>query len=229
MMNTTYTVKRSRKRKKTISLQVSADAKIIVSAPCFTPADEIRRFVGEKQGWIDKTVARQKKENAQRKDKDYETGEQFLYLGQFYPLEAFFEPFENAGIVFWNDRFYLNCRRDKALRKHYFVSWYKKKADALIRHRIDFFSRMLNLPYKRIRITCAESRWGSCSEDNRMAFSYRLIMAPPDIIDYVIVHELMHIREKNHSSRFWQNVEDVMPSYKAQRRWLKDNHEKFVL
>lgn len=59
----------------------------------------------KKQGWIDKTVARQKKENAQRQDKDYETGEQFLYLGQFYPLEAFFEPFENAKIVFGTSAF----------------------------------------------------------------------------------------------------------------------------
>lgn len=228
-MNKTYTIKRSRKRKKTISLQVCADANVIVSAPYFTPADEIRRFVGEKQGWIDKTVARQKKETAQNKDKEYETGEQFLYLGQLYPLEMFFDPFENAGVVFRNNCFYLNCRGDKALRKHYFVSWYKQKADGFIRHRVDFFSRMLNLPYDRIRITSAESRWGSCSEDNRIAFSYRLIMAPPDIVDYVIVHELMHIREKNHSSRFWQNVEEVMPSYKAQRRWLKDNHQRFAL
>jgi len=228
-MNISYTVRRSRKRQKTMSLQVCDDAKIIVSAPSFTPADDIRRFVEEKQGWVAKILARQKQEAAHAKEKKYETGEQFFYLGQLYPLEVFFEPFEKEGIAFRNHRFYLNCRSDKVLRKQCFVAWYSKKADEMIRRRVDFFSGMLKLPYERIRITSAGSRWGSCSEDNSLSFSYRLIMAPPDVVDYVIVHELVHIREKNHSSTFWQKVEAVMPSFREQRRWLQDNHSNLAL
>ncbi len=229
MMNISYTVKRSRKRKKTILLQVCDDAKIIVSAPYFTPADDIRRFVEQKKGWLAKILARQKQETAQLKDKEYETGEHLFYLGQLFPLEVFFEPFEKEGVVFRNNRFYLNCRGDKALKKHYFISWYKQKADKFIRHRVDFFSKMLKLPYEKISITSAESRWGSCSEDNSISFSYRLIMAPPDVVDYVIVHELTHIREKNHSSRFWKKVEEVIPSFREQRRWLNHNHRNCAL
>ncbi|MBN1471100.1 MAG: M48 family metallopeptidase [Syntrophaceae bacterium] len=228
-MNISYTVRRSRKRQKTMSLQVCDDAKIIVSVPAFTPADDIKRFVEQKQGWLVKILARQKQEAAQAKEKKYETGEHFFYLGQRYPLEVFFEPFEKEGIVFRNNRFYLNCRSDKALRKHYFISWYKQKADELIRRRVDFFSRMLKLRYEKIRITSAESRWGSCSEDNILAFSYRLIMAPPDVMDYVIVHELMHIREKNHSSRFWKKVEECIPSFREHRRRLNHNRRNFAL
>jgi len=228
-MNISYTVRRSRKRQKTMSLQVCDDAKIVVSAPFFTPADAIRRFVEEQQGWLDKILARQRQEAAHPKKKKYETGEHFFYLGQLYPLEVFFEPFEKEGIVFRNHRFYLNCRSDKALRKYCFVAWYTKKADKIIRRRVDLFSGMLKLPYERIRITSAESRWGSCSEDNRLSFSYRLIMAPPDVVDYVIVHELMHIPEKNHSSTFWQKVEAVMPSFRERRRWLQDNHRNLAL
>ena len=228
-MSITYTVKRSRKRQKTISLQVNVNSGLIVSAPYFTPAEEIDRFVREKQGWISKTLRKHTEDSIKNKAKEYNTGEHFFYLGQSYPLEVFFEPFENAGLVFWNDCFYLNAREDKDLRKHYFVSWYKKKAYDFINQRVDFFSRMLKFQHENIRITSAKSRWGSCSEDNNLAFSFRLIMAPPNIIDYVIVHELSHIKEKNHSPKFWKRVEAVIPEYRKHRRWLKDNHHKFIL
>jgi predicted metal-dependent hydrolase len=245
-MDITYTVNRSRKRRKTISLQIRDEAEVIISAPYFTPADEINHFVKEKQNWISKSIRKHKEDSLKNKAKEYHTGENFLYLGKTYPLEVFFEPFENMGVVFWNNRFYLNAQdsstyrfphtssrksqfHDKDLRKHYFVSWYKKKAHEYINQRVDFFSRMLKFQHKSLKITSAGSRWGSCSEDNNLAFSFRLIMAPPDIIDYVIVHELMHIIEKNHSSRFWQRVEKVIPEYKRHRCWLRDNHQKFVL
>ena len=245
-MDINYKITRSRKRRKTISLQIRDEAEVLISAPYFTPAEEINRFVEEKQNWINKTILKQKEKSIKNKTKEYETGEHFFYLGQAYPLEVFFEPFENTGVVFWNNRFYLNARdcstyrfpqtslrklqfHDKDLREHYFVSWYKKKADDFIRQRVNFFSKMLKFQPGNIKITSAQSRWGSCSEDNNLTFSFRLIMAPPDIIDYVIVHELTHIREKNHSPKFWQRVEEVVPEYKKHRRWLKDNHHNFVL
>ncbi|PKN82576.1 MAG: M48 family peptidase, partial [Deltaproteobacteria bacterium HGW-Deltaproteobacteria-1] len=80
-----------------------------------------------------------------------------------------------------------------------------------------------------IRITSARSRWGSCSEDNSLAFSFRLMMAPPQVIDYVVVHELMHIREKNHSSKFWRLVIEAMPDSMSHRRWLREHQDMFKL
>jgi len=196
-MNVTYKIKRSRKRRKTISLQISDRTElVIIAAPYFTPVDEINRFVQEKQNWIIKTIHKHKEEGIKNKALEYESGERFYYLGQSYPLEVFFEPLETAGGFFWNNYFYLNAQENKDLRKHYFISWYKKKAWEYISQRIDFFSATLKLYYGNIKITSAEKRWGSCSADNNLSFSFRLIMTPPDIIDYVIVHELMHIIEK---------------------------------
>jgi predicted metal-dependent hydrolase len=228
-MNLNYKINRSRKRKRTISLQISDKSELIIAAPYDTPIHEIDRFVQEKQNWIDKTILKQKKITSLNRAHEYTNGEKFYYLGRCYPLEVFFEPFENAGIVFWKDCFYLNAKENKDLRKHYFVSWYKKKAQEYIHQRVDYFGTMLKFEYGNIRITSAQSRWGSCSGDNHLAFSFRLIMAPQEIIDYVIVHELMHVKEKNHSSKFWKRVESVIPEYKKHRRWLKDNHHKFIL
>jgi predicted metal-dependent hydrolase len=228
-MDITYTINRSRKRKKTISLQIRDEAQVIISAPYFTNDKEINRFVEEKQTWINKTILKRKEDSLKNIAKEYNSGENFFYLGQPYPLEVFFEPFENVGVVFWNNSFYLNAQENKDLKKHYFVSWYKKKAHDFIHQRVDYFSRMLKLQPEKIKITSAESLWGSCSGDNNLAFSFRLIMGPPVVIDYVIVHELTHIKEKNHSPKFWQRIEAFMPEYRKHRRWLKDNHHKFIL
>lgn len=228
-MDIHYIVNRSRKRKKTISLQIRHEADVVISVPYFTPVSEIRRFVREKQNWIDKTIRRQREEVLQNGSHEYLSGENFFYLGHAYPLEVFFEPFEKTGVVFRNNCFYLNTPENKQVKKHYFISWYREKAHDYIYRRVDYFGRMLKLHPECVSITSAESRWGSCSEDNRLAFSFRLIMTPPDVIDYVIVHELMHIPEKNHSSEFWRRVEDVMPDYKEHRRWLREHHRQFML
>ena len=228
-MTIPYTLKKSRKRRKTISLQISNKSELVITAPHFTPICEINRFVQEKQNWISKAIQKHKEEAIKTKAKEYITGEHFCYLGESYQLEVFFEPFENAGVVFWDNSFFLNAHENKDLRKHYFVLWYKKKAREYIGSRVDFFSRMLKLQPGSMRITSALSRWGSCSEDNNLAFSFRLMMAKPEVIDYVVVHELMHIKERNHSAKFWQLVESAMPQYKLHRRWLKNNNYKFVL
>ena len=228
-MNINYTVKRSRKRKRTISLQISDKSELVIAAPYFTPIGEINRFVQEKQSWINKTIQRHKEEAIRNKAKEYITGEMFYYLGESFPLEVFFEQNERKGLVFWGNRFYLNTADATEKGIFYFVSWYKKKAREYINQHVDFFSREIGVLPRKIKITSAEKRWGSCSADDNLSFSFRLIMAPPDIIDYVIVHELMHIKEKNHSAAFWKLIEVVMPEYKIHRRWLKDNNHKFIL
>lgn len=228
-MDIKYSLKRSSKRKKTLSLRIGDNSEVIISAPYFTPKEEINRFVEEKQNWIEKAINRQAAQSPAGKEKQYNTGESFYYLGQAYPLETYFEPLENAGVIFWNNRFLLNCPPETNIRKNYFVSWYKKKASQYLRERVDFYSKMLNLTSKGTRITSAQRRWGSCSHDNCLSFSLRLIMATPAVIDYVVVHELMHIPEKNHSSRFWNLVVKVIPDYKSQRRWLREHQHLFDL
>jgi predicted metal-dependent hydrolase len=228
-MNINYTVKRSRKRRKTISLQISNNSEVTICAPYFTPAGEINRFVREKQNWIQRAIQKQKEALFLAKEKKYTTGELFYYLGESFPLEVFFEESARKGLVFWSNRFYLNSPDAAVDGMSFFISWYKKKAGEYLSRRVDFFSRKLGLLPRKVKITSAERRWGSCSEDNNISFSFRLIMSPLAVIDYVIVHELMHIKEKSHSARFWKLIEAVMPEYKMHRRWLKEDGEKLVL
>jgi len=228
-MAVSYILKRSRKRRKTISLQITEQADVVVQAPYFTPVAEINSFLEQKSSWIQKNLRRTEEQKHQSREKLYESGESFYFLGATYPLEVFFRQDLPAGLVFSNSRFYLNCQDGPPVRKNYFIQWYKNRAAEYLASQVKSIGRRLQLLPANIRITSARTRWGSCSPDNKLAFSFRLIMAPPIVVDYVIIHELMHIKEKNHSARFWNLLEAAMPGYGIHRRWLRENGHKFVL
>ncbi len=99
----------------------------------------------------------------------------------------------------------------------------KIKAEREITKRAGHFSKISGLRFNKIRISGARRRWGSCSVKNNLAFSWRLILAPTTVIDYVVAHELAHTQEKNHSKKFWDLVKKIYPNYKESRKWLKEN------
>lgn len=100
---------------------------------------------------------------------------------------------------------------------------YRKKARELIEARAAYFSALMGVDYGRISIRGQKRRWGSCSGAGNLNFNWKLVLMPPEILDYVVVHELAHRKEMNHSPRFWAEVEKILPDYKARRKWLKEN------
>ena len=106
------------------------------------------------------------------------------------------------------------------------IDEYKKQAREYIVPKVDEYALKFWFTYNKIRITSATTRWGSCSSKKNLNFSYRLILAPKTAVDYVIVHELCHLRQMNHSKKFWAEVEAIMPEYKEHENWLKKNGYK---
>ena len=100
--------------------------------------------------------------------------------------------------------------------------WYREQARKRIGRRVMYFARQMGVTYGRISIRAARTRWGSCSADGNLNFHWKLVLMPPEILDYVVVHELAHRKEMNHSQRFWAEVERILPDYKARRKWLKE-------
>jgi predicted metal-dependent hydrolase len=100
---------------------------------------------------------------------------------------------------------------------------YKKMARKRLEERADHFSSTYGLRYKSIRLSSAKTRWGSCGPTNNLNFNWVIIFAPPQIIDYLVVHELAHTRHKNHQKHFWQTVEEMHPEYKENRKWLREH------
>lgn len=103
-------------------------------------------------------------------------------------------------------------------------TWYKKKAREVLTERMEYYSKLTGWSYRSMSINGAQTRWGSCGPKNTINFSWRLLMAPLATVDYVVVHELAHTVEKNHSKRFWDRVREVMPDYKVRQSVLKKLH-----
>ncbi len=105
---------------------------------------------------------------------------------------------------------------------------YKRQAKQYITTRVAEIAKIHNITYNDLRITSAKTRWGSCSSKRNINFSFRLILTPKEVIDYVIIHELSHLKEMNHSKSFWNEVKKIMPDYKKYEKWLKKNWDLYT-
>lgn len=212
---------RSKKRKKTLSLRILENGKVLLSVPYHTPRREIERFLGKAEAWIVKKVWEREKAIRESR-KVFIPGERFFYLGESYPLEIRKSDHPEPPLKLSFGKFILDQGHLKEARD-VFIHWYRREAQKVIPERLTYYSQRLHLFPKGVRITNARCRWGSCSYDNQLSFSWRIILAPLVIIDYILIHELIHIKEKNHSERFWKFLESALPDYRTHRLWLKRN------
>jgi hypothetical protein len=206
-------------KRKTIALQITDNATLIVRAPFGIDEKRIWEVIQKHSNWIENKKKEIEERDPKALKKEFVNGEGFLYLGKHYKLYIV----DNQGIPLkLEDGFYLSRKfLDKA--REVFIDWYKKEAFKKISERVKWYAQKSNLKYNKINITSAKKRWGSCSSNGNLNFSYRLIMAPISVIDYVVVHELAHLEEKNHGKNFWIKVKMLMPDYKKQEDWLKKN------
>lgn len=206
-----------RSKRKTLALVVKPDGSLIVRAPLRASEKMIREFVEKNRQWIETHQA--KALDALPPSKHYVPGEMFLFLGTGYVLEIV--KTQKEDLLLENTFKLAESAQSRAPLA--FERWYHKQAKAILQERVDLYARQHNFQYKRIGITSARTRWGSCSASGSLNFSWRLILAPLEVVDYVVVHELVHTVIHNHSRQFWQRVELIMPEYRERRTWLRKN------
>jgi len=214
-----------RSKRKTIALIVEPDGRLVVRAPKRVSDREIQRLVKHKEKWIRKKLGEVQKNNELLKSKSFVDGETFWYLGKNYPLKIV-DDLQPTLVL--GRKFYL-ARRAREYAQEMFTEWYREQARAEVTRRADYYTNRHGLQYRRIRITSARTRWGSCSSTGNLNFTWRLVMAPPGVIDYVVAHEVAHLKIKNHSKSFWVLVERIMPDYKRYKTWLKENGRRLTL
>ncbi len=208
-----------RTKRRSIALIIQRDGSLMVRAPIRASDKTILAFVEKKAGWIQSKQALVKSVYPQAVEKKYVNGESFWYLGKLYPLEIVNQA--NHPIEF-QERFFMD-RSVLPKAQWYFNRWYKEQAIKIISERVTWYAASMGVSYRQVKITSARTRWGSCSTKGSLCFSWRLVMAPPPVIDYVVVHELVHLKEKNHGKTFWAKVSALMPDYKQKIEWLKIN------
>jgi predicted metal-dependent hydrolase len=212
-----FSISRSSKRQ-TLSLQVK-NSKVRVLAPNWLSEAEITAFVAKKQGWLARKLAEQNQYQAL----SLVTGSKVLFLGNEYLLTPADEC-QSSGL--FDGRLYLNLK-DRSLDKivtlkEALLGWYQCQANDYLPQRIQQLAERLQLTVSSIKIRYYKTRWGGCNAKGQLSFNSLLMFAPRSYIDYLIIHELCHLTEFNHSAKFWALVEAQYPEHKQARRWFKN-------
>jgi predicted metal-dependent hydrolase len=208
-----------RSKRKTLSLTINENAELIIRAPKRLSIEKIQDFINEKESWINR-----KKRLIENQIKDVTSNHnKLLYLGNLFPINV--EQNASKELFFTGEEFIANSIEPDSLSLS-IKKWYKNKFKEIALPRVAYFANKHNLMVNQVRIKNQKTMWGSCSSKNNINLNYLLLMAPMGVIDYVIVHELVHTIHRNHSTDFWDSVESIMPEFQEHKRWLKKNGYK---
>lgn len=214
-----------RSRRRSIALRIERDGSLTVCAPLQATELEIRQVVEKHAAWIHKTRDKLRERNLITREKTYADGELFWYLGKQYPLQLV----EGAKTPLELTNHFRLDRRALVNLQGVFKNWYRQQARALLTARVEKYAAQYGFQYKTLRITSARTRWGSCSSSGYLNFSWRLVQAPLEIIDSVILHELAHLKVRNHSPAFYAYLAQLNPAWKVHRQWLKQHAAELLL
>ncbi|MCL1976167.1 MAG: M48 family metallopeptidase [Firmicutes bacterium] len=211
-----------RSQRQTIGIYIRQNLTVQVRAPWRMPEADIDSFVRSSEKWIIEHLAQIEQQNTVRAAFKLNYGDTVLLMGKKYPINA--RTGNHAG--FNGESFYLPPSLMPVQIKETLIQIYRNIAKKILSAKAFTYAANINIMPASVKITGAKTRWGSCSNKNSLNFSWRLIMADESVIDYVVVHELAHILEHNHSPRFWAIVKNILPDYQERQNRLKALQDK---
>lgn len=209
-----------------ISLEVLSNGNLTVRATKSLNKKQILDIIKNNDQWIYDKVKSIKEKNEIFIKREYKSNDLLLFLGEYYKLKLVKTSLPIEVDIDYKLKIitvYIEGNNKKEVVKDKLEKYYKKFATQYLKDRVEFYSLKFKEKPREIKIKEQKRRWGSCSGDNRIFFNWKIIMANKDIIDYLIVHEMSHMKEKNHSKNFWNTVQEVLPNYKESKSWLKEN------
>lgn len=218
-------------RRKTIGLTIAPDGMLTVKAPLGTTREYIRQCVTKKAEWILSKTKKLEERQDKTPDRHFQDGEILFYLGQEYAFRQIREASikeENVAVIRLDKEkneiqmYYKGLEWSAEEKKDILEQWYRREARQYLWSLAEKFSQEIPCTFGTIRIKNQKTCWGSCSAKGNLNFNWRIMMAPPEIGEYLVVHELCHRLEMNHSTAFWKLVEKQIPDYRERRAWLKN-------
>ncbi|HEV7646101.1 MAG TPA: SprT family zinc-dependent metalloprotease [Pyrinomonadaceae bacterium] len=203
--------------RKTLSIIVERDRTVVVRAPRNTSPERIAREIETRKRLIVQKIEHNQKYPFEKQVKEFVSGESLLYLGKPYKLYVVDEAID--GVLF-DSKFFLSKTNQKnagVLLK----DWYIRSASEIIIPKATYLAKQTGVKFNNINILDLKYRWGSCTPKDNIHFNWRLIKAPMTVIEYIIVHELTHLLETNHTPEFWNRVKAAYPLYPSSKKWLE--------
>ncbi|MBM7619767.1 putative metal-dependent hydrolase [Bacillus tianshenii] len=219
------------KNRTSIGIAIDNYGDLEVSVPKKTPDEQVIRLLEKNWDAILQKVKEVKARLDGPKEKVYENEEQFLYLGNTYPINIIQDQNINRDhVVFKEDILHVYAMQlDEEKLKQSLKRFYYQQTKALVEESIASYQRHFKKKPRSIRITDSKTTWGTCDSNLGLTFNWRLAMAPREVIDYVVVHEMCHMVHLNHDRSFWRLVGKIMPDYKDKERWLALSNWKMTV
>lgn len=220
---------RRSKRALRMRLQINGKGEVTLVAPWHSGESEIRSFFIRHTSWVQRHLEKVEKLKTIRPTPRYQSNDIFYYFGEPLVLDVQPSDHKRTSIRVRESRMIITLHR--AIGKNEGIGsvkkvireFYRKKAEEVIRDRLDHFNEHYGYRFNRLAFRDQKSRWGSCSRLRNLNFNWRLVMAPIEVIDYVVIHELCHLKEMNHSHRFWALVGQMAPDHSKMKKWLREN------
>lgn len=216
-----------RTERSSLGITVERDGAVTINAPLRADIPAIERFISNKIIWIHQKLAYKSDTNREKVRRDFVSGQGFLYLGRSYRLRLVkngMETLEQKNVLaplrLHNGYFEL-LESEKERGKDHFIKWYKKQTEEQLRVRIPRYDKRIGVEVKDFRVLDLGNRWASCGKKGTLNFSWRTVMAPIQVFDYILVHEMTHMIERGHTKSFWRIVSRVIPDYEDHKIWLQ--------
>lgn len=209
-----------RSRRKTVSIFVERDGSVSARVPEVYTDDKIAEIIESKTYQIHAHLAKWRQLNEARIDREYVSGQSFLYLGKNYRLKL--EDNSRKGLKLKNGYFLLPTHQKDEAKAH-FKAFYRAKLEERLPGLVKRNKAKLGVTPNNVKVMELHHRWASCSKQGNLNFHWKCAMAPVDVLNYIVVHELAHLIHPNHTPEFWNEVDKVLPDYQAQVHWLRIN------
>ena len=217
-MNFAFKIKKT-SRRKTISFIIK-DGFVLVLSPKYITESYIQKLLIKKEKWIEKKLKEQTK-NINIKEKKFKNGECLFYFGEKLTLYSYLN--KDTSIKINQGILHVGVKRKNSNLKKIIESWYINQIQKYVEHNIYKISNQMYINFNSIKYRNYKRKLGSCNLTGDLAFNWRIVMIPKEVINYILVHELCHIKHFNHSKDFWHMVGEYIPEYKNYNIWLKKN------
>ena len=224
-----YRIRRS-DRARRARIQVSAEG-VEVVVPRRLAIKDVEPFVEEKRPWIERTLRRMREAEAEHSPPQLEDGGEVPFLGARVALSVHVEPARRRPHVsLRGDTLHVKVAHSGAAAlRDALERWYRRQARDEVAPRLEAATARAGTSYTKLQIRAQRTRWASCSSSGAMSFNWRLLLAPPEILDYVIEHEVVHLQIHDHSDRFWAELRRRVPDYRDREEWLKRHGQSLRL
>ena len=213
-----YNIRRSPRRKKTVAVTVGPDGDVLIVAPPHLSTDELDRIVTRKAEWIVRRLRNTQAHGPHSSPREFVSGESVLYLGRHYRLKVHPEEGDDAKLRgAWLHVFAATGPQQRAQVREAVIAWFRRHASERLPERVEAWRPKIGVPMPPVIVSGQQKRWGSCDRNGTIRLNWRIIQAPMRLVDYVVVHELVHLRHRSHDREYWQALGRVMPDYERRR------------